>query len=83
MKLSAGSKGDLFVLDNNVVTCIVSYLPPVDLVNVGRTCGRFGLIREGQRRLLANEAARQMFASTVSENELNALPRYDDESEIA
>ena len=74
---------DLFAIDSNVVTYIVSYLPPADLVNVGRTCSRFGAIQDGQRRSLANEAARRIFASAAAQYDLNALPQYDDESDIA
>ena len=82
IKISPGIKIGLFVLDSNIVTYIVSYLPPADLVNVGRTCGRFGSARDGQRRSLANEAASRMFTSAATEYETNALPRYNDESEI-
>ena len=83
IKISTGIKGDLYALDINIINYIVSHLPPADLVNVGRTCGRFGLILGGQQRSLANEAARQIFASAASEYESSALPLYDDESEIA
>ena len=82
-KISLKIKFNLFALDSNIVHYIVSHLPPADLVNVGRTCGRFGLAQDGQRRSLANEGARQFFASTATEYESNALPQYDDESEIA
>jgi len=52
-------------------------------VNLGRTCGGFGLTQDGQQRSLANEAARQMFESAATEYEINALPRYNVEAEIA
>ena len=82
IKISLGIEIGLFELDSNIVACIMSHLPPADLVNVGRTCGRFGSAQDGQRRSLANEAASRMFTSAATEYETNALPRYNDESEI-
>lgn len=82
IKISLGIKGDLFVLDNYIVNYIALYLPPANLVIIGRTCGRFGLIRNGQQKLLANEAGRGIFASTATEYEINALLPYNNESKI-
>jgi len=82
IKLS-GNKGDLSVFDSTLVIVIISFLPPTALANVGRTCRRFGSVRDGQRRSLANETARQMFESAATEYEIYALPRYGNESEIS
>lgn len=73
---------DLSLFDKNVVIHIASYLCTMDLVNLGRTCGKFGRIQGGESRSLANEAARQMFADATGE-ERRALPRYDGESDIS
>lgn len=73
---------DLSVFDKNIVIHVGAYLRPTDLVNLERTCGKFGRIQGGERRSLANEAAHQMFASASAE-ERHALPRYEDESNIS
>lgn len=57
---------DLSFLDNNILFLFASYLTTTDLANLGRTCGRFEMIHDGQRRLLANEAAGQIFGSTAT-----------------
>ena len=82
IKISPGIEVGIFVLDKNIVTCIDSVFPPADLVNDRRTCGIFGLLRDGQWRSLANKAASRMFTSAATEHETNALKRHNNESEI-
>ena len=74
---------DLAFFGKDTLIHIASFLATNDLANLGRMCGRFGLTQGSQQRLLANETAQQTFESAATEHEINALPRYDDKTEIA
>ena len=39
---------DFSFIDRNIIIQIALYLPTIDLTNLGRTCGRFGLSQDGQ-----------------------------------
>merc|ERR1711862_675395 len=47
------------------------------------TCSRFGSAQDGQLRSFLNKAAHRMFRHLATEYEVNALPRYEDESEVS
>ena len=57
----SGDKVDFSTFDSSLVTNILIFLPPIDLVNVGLTSQRFGLIQDGRLRLLERSGT-----STVS-----------------
>ena len=82
-EISSGTTVDLSIFDQNVVLHVASFLSAIDLTQLGRTCGRFGVASDGRQRSLANEAAHQTFTSTATVDERNALPRYADESDTA
>ena len=84
IKTSADNAGCLLLsLDKTILTGIFSWLWPADYVNVGRSCGRFGLTQVASRTSLVNEIAEVVFRHSASGDEVHALPRYDHESFIA
>ena len=69
-------------MDNDLLIRCASYLDADGLAQLGRTSARFGIPQAGQRRSLANEAARQWFRQSAAKEERSCLPKYDDESDI-
>ncbi|EJK61495.1 hypothetical protein THAOC_18009 [Thalassiosira oceanica] len=72
----------LDVLGNDLLLRCASYLDADGLVQLGRTSARFGIPQAGQERSLANEAARQRFRQSATEDERSRLPKYDGESDV-
>ncbi|EJK75239.1 hypothetical protein THAOC_03044 [Thalassiosira oceanica] len=72
----------LDVLGNDLLVRCASYLGADGLAQLGRTSARFGIFHAGQERSLANEAARQQFRESATEDERSRLPKYDDESDV-
>ncbi|EJK71748.1 hypothetical protein THAOC_06787 [Thalassiosira oceanica] len=70
------------VLGNDLLVRCASYLDADGLAQLGRTSARFGIPQAGQQRSLANEAARQRFWESVTDEERSRLPKYDDESDV-
>ena len=64
--------------DEAVVYC-ASYLSACELVQLGRTCKRFGAGRGGGQPGLVDEAARQIFHEAATAYEKECLPRYEEE----
>ena len=73
---------DLSMFDRNLLFIVASFLPADDLARLGRICSSLGSIEDGQERSLTNDAAHRIFAFATAD-ERNALPQYDDESDIA
>ncbi|EJK63900.1 hypothetical protein THAOC_15418 [Thalassiosira oceanica] len=72
----------LDILGNDLLVRCASYLDADGLAQLGRTSARFGIPQAGQERSLANEAARQRFRQSATEEERSRLPEYDDESDV-
>ncbi|EJK70318.1 hypothetical protein THAOC_08333 [Thalassiosira oceanica] len=72
----------LDVLGNDLLVRCASYLNADGLAQLGRTSARFGIPQAGQQRSLVNEAARQRFRESATDEERGRLPKYDDESDI-
>ncbi|EJK48636.1 hypothetical protein THAOC_32548, partial [Thalassiosira oceanica] len=72
----------LDVLGNDLLLRCASYLDADGLAQLGRTSARFGIPQAGQKRSLANEAARQRFRESATDEERCRLPKYDDESDV-
>ena len=72
----------LDVLGNDLLVRCASYLDADGLAQLGRTSARFGIPQAGQQRSLENEAARQRFWESATDEERSRLPEYDDESDI-
>ena len=72
----------LDTLDNDLLIRCASYLDADGLAQLGRTSARFGIPQAGQQRSLANEAARQLFRQSATDEERGCLPKYGDESDI-
>ncbi|EJK44531.1 hypothetical protein THAOC_36921 [Thalassiosira oceanica] len=66
-------------LGDEAVACCASYLGACELVQLGRTCRRFGAGRDGGRPSLVDGAARQMFHETATAHEKECLPLYEGE----
>ena len=76
------TSGALDSLDNDMLMRCASYLDIDGLVQLGRTCTRFGFSRPGHQRSLVDEAAHQRFQQSVTDEERHSLPKYDEESDI-
>ncbi|EJK61804.1 hypothetical protein THAOC_17645 [Thalassiosira oceanica] len=72
----------LDVLGNDLLVRCASYLDADGLAQLGRTSARFGIPQAGQQRSLANEAARQQFRQSATDEERSRLPQYGDESDV-
>jgi len=72
----------LDTLDNDLLIRCASYLDADGLVQLGRTSARFGIPQPGQQRSLVNEAGRQQFLQSSTDEEWLCLPIHDDESDI-
>ena len=72
----------LDTLDNDLLTRCASYLDAEGLARLGRTSARFGIPQANQQRSLVNEAARQQFRQSATDQERGSLPQYGDESDI-
>ena len=72
----------LDVLGNDLLVRCASYLDADGLAQLGRTSARFGIPQAGQQRSLANEAARQRFRQSATDEERSRLPKYGDESDV-
>ena len=72
----------LDTLDNDLLVRCASYLDAGGLAQLGRTSARFGIPQDDQRRSLANEAARQRFRHSATDEEKSRLPKYGDESDV-
>ncbi|EJK72548.1 hypothetical protein THAOC_05912 [Thalassiosira oceanica] len=72
----------LDVLGNDLLLRCASYLDADGLAQLGRTSVRFGTPQAGQQRSLANEAARQRFRRSATDEEMSRLPEYDGESDV-
>ncbi|EJK53740.1 hypothetical protein THAOC_26758 [Thalassiosira oceanica] len=72
----------LDVLGNDLLVRCASYLDADGMAQLGRTSARFGIPHAGQQRSLANEAARQQFRESTTDEERSRLPKYDDESDV-
>ncbi|EJK65977.1 hypothetical protein THAOC_13125 [Thalassiosira oceanica] len=72
------------VLGNDLLVRCASYLNADGLARLGRTSSRFGIPQSqaGQQRSLANEAARQRFRRSATDEERSRLPKYVDESDV-
>ena len=79
IKAAKQDDDDLWLLDDNLVVHIGAFLSAEDLVNLSRTCSRFGGKRGGIELSLAEASARSALATMTTE-ERNALPRYDGET---
>ncbi|EJK64742.1 hypothetical protein THAOC_14493 [Thalassiosira oceanica] len=66
-------------LGDEAVSLCASYLGACDLVQLGRTCRRFGAGRDGGRPSLVDGAARQMFHEAATACEKECLTRYEGE----
>ena len=72
----------LVTLDDDLMIRSASYLDADGLVQLGRTCARFGIPQAGQRRSLVNGAAHQLFRQSATDEERKCLPKYVDESDV-
>ena len=72
----------LDTLDSDLLIRCASYLDADGLAQLGRTSASFGIPRAGQQRSLVNEAARQRFRQSATDEERGCLPKHDDESDI-
>ncbi|EJK48023.1 hypothetical protein THAOC_33216, partial [Thalassiosira oceanica] len=72
----------LDVLGNDLLVRCASYLDADGMAQLGRTSSRFGIPQAGQQRSLSNEAARQRFRESTTDEERSRLPKYDDESDV-
>ncbi|EJK66423.1 hypothetical protein THAOC_12665 [Thalassiosira oceanica] len=79
-KLSPSATID--ALDNDLLFRFASYLDADGLAQLGRTSARFGIPQAGQQISLANEAARQRFRESATDEEGSRLPKYDNESDV-
>ncbi|EJK57069.1 hypothetical protein THAOC_22927 [Thalassiosira oceanica] len=70
------------VLGNDLLVRCASYLEADGLAQLGRTSARFGIPQAGQQRSLANEAARQRFRQSATDEERSRLPKYVVESDV-
>ncbi|EJK44935.1 hypothetical protein THAOC_36486 [Thalassiosira oceanica] len=66
-------------LGDEAVAYCASYLGACDLVQLGRTCRRFGAGRDGGQPSLVDGAARQIFHEAATAHEKECLPRYEGE----
>ncbi|EJK77019.1 hypothetical protein THAOC_01179 [Thalassiosira oceanica] len=73
---------DVLGLGSDLLVRCASYLDADGLAQLGRTSARFGIPRFGQERSLANEAARQRFRESATDEEGSRLSKYDDESDV-
>ncbi|EJK44545.1 hypothetical protein THAOC_36906 [Thalassiosira oceanica] len=64
-------------LGDEAVAYCASYLGSCELVQLGRTCRRFGAGRDGGRPSLVDGAARQMFHEAATAHEKECLPLYE------
>ncbi|EJK64555.1 hypothetical protein THAOC_14702 [Thalassiosira oceanica] len=76
------SAAALDALGNDLLVRCASYLDADGLAQLGQTSARFGIPQAGQQRSFANEAARQRFRQSATDEERSCLPKYDDESDI-
>ena len=72
----------LDTLHNDLLIRCASYLDADGLAQLGRTSARFGIPQAGQQRSLVNEAARQQFRQSATDEERGCLPKHDDESNV-
>ena len=72
----------LDTLDNDLLIRCASHLDANGLAQLGRTSARFGMSQPGQQRSLVNEAARQRFRQSATDEEGGCLPKYGNESDI-
>ncbi|EJK75015.1 hypothetical protein THAOC_03274, partial [Thalassiosira oceanica] len=72
----------LEALDNDLLIRCASYLDADGLARLGRASAAFGTPQAGQQRSLANEAARQRFRQSATDEERRCLPKHFDESDI-
>ena len=75
-KLTPPSADAFSPLGDEAVAYCASYLSASDLVQLGRTCKRFGAGREGGRPSLVDGAARRIFHEEATACEKKCLPRY-------
>ena len=80
--LPSGPSATLDTLDNDLIIRCASFLDADGLAQLGRMSKRFGIPQAGQQRSLANEAARQRFRQSATEDERKCLPKYVGESDI-
>ncbi|EJK56904.1 hypothetical protein THAOC_23115 [Thalassiosira oceanica] len=80
-KVDEYSSGPLLSMGSDLLTRCASYLAPIDMVQLGRTGKRFGHVQPGCQRSFVKEAAHQEFLC-ASECEQEALPKYEDESDV-
>ncbi|EJK57675.1 hypothetical protein THAOC_22252, partial [Thalassiosira oceanica] len=78
-KLPPPSTDAFSPLGDEAVAYCASYLSACELVQLGRTCRRFGAGRDGGQPSLVDGAARQIFHETATVNEEECLPRYEGE----
>ncbi|EJK75312.1 hypothetical protein THAOC_02969 [Thalassiosira oceanica] len=69
-------------LGNDLLLRCATYIGADGLAQLGRTSARFGISQAGQQRSLANEAARQQFLQSATDEERSRLPKYGDESDV-
>ncbi|EJK52900.1 hypothetical protein THAOC_27774, partial [Thalassiosira oceanica] len=69
----------LEALDSDLLLRCASYLDADGLARLGRASAAFGTPQAGRQRSLANEAARQRFRRSATDEERRCLPKHNDE----
>ncbi|EJK63883.1 hypothetical protein THAOC_15435, partial [Thalassiosira oceanica] len=72
----------LDALGSDLLVRCAPYLDADGLARLGRTSAGFGIPQAGRQRSLANEAARQRFRQSATDEERIRLPKYGDESDV-
>jgi len=74
--------GDAVLFNSDALSKIISYLPAIDVLNLGLTCKRFGISNNDEPSLI-EDSARIAVNNLATEEQLAALPHYEGESSLA
>ena len=69
------------LFNSDTLSKIISYLPSIDLLNLGLTCKRFGIHEESES--VIKKSTRIAIHDIATEEQLAALPHYNGESTLA
>ena len=71
------------LFNSDTLSKIISYLPSVDLLNLGLTCKRFGISNNTNEDSIIKESTLSALLQIATEEQLAALPHYNGESSLA
>ena len=70
------------LFNTDILSKVISYLPSIDLLNLGLTCKRFGVSNTDDNSII-KESASVAIKNIASQEQLAALPHHDGENSLA